>query len=159
ASPRSSRAPASSTTPGCTRASVADPDTAGGASTRYHSGPAATASPAVATPAARTPTRRVPSPAARAGVAARTRKPTSHTPPRRAGASNAGTAHWLAPSNPHGPPSDDQDRTASIATQPAGSTSTAAANRGPVDGAASSHQAATDHGIHSRASSPAMASR
>src|SRR5262249_57280720 len=58
-----------------------------------------------------------------------------------------------------GPPSDDQDRTASIATQPAGSTSTAAASRRPPTGAASSHQAATDHGIQGRASSPAMAGR
>ncbi len=74
---------------------------------------------------------------------------TSQTPPTAAGASITGCGHWLAPSNAHGPPSDAQERTASIATQPAGSTASAAAARRGLDRPVSTAAATAPHGAHS----------
>ena len=94
-----------------------------------------------------------------ATLVATIRQLTSQTPPSEAGASNAGTCHWLAPSNPHGPPSADQDRIASINTHPAGMTSNPAANRRPDGRGDNSHHTAADHGIHRRPRSAAATTR
>src|SRR5215218_4713464 len=79
---------------------------------------------------------------ATARLTATSRNPSPQTPPRAATDSRAGAFHWLAPSSPQGPPRPSQDRTASPATNAAGTSTSAATNRpgvgpdaavGPVD--------------------------
>src|SRR5215211_2723920 len=117
---RSSTGP---TTPGCTNATRADPAGAGGG--RHAQNPAAARGRAAAAAAAIT----------RVGPGVRAR-----TAPRAATDSSTGAFHWLAPSSPQGPPRPSQDRTASPATNAAGTSTRAAASRtgvGPVDNPAS----------------------
>src|SRR5215218_7556855 len=137
---RSSTGP---TTPGCTNATRATPAGAGGG--RHTQNPAAARGRAAATAAASTrtgpsmPGRRA---VATARLTATSRNPIAQTPPRAATDSRAGAFHWLAPSSPQGPPRPSQDRTASPATNAAGTSTRAAASRpgpgpdaavGPVD--------------------------
>ena len=128
---RSSTGP---TTPGWTNATRTVPAGAGaGRSDQKASaarGRAAAATAAVARVGPGSWPRRA---AATARLTATSRKLSPQTPPRAATDSSAGAFHWLAPSRPQGPPSPSQDRSASPATNPLGTSTRAAASRpGPA---------------------------
>src|SRR5664280_2053839 len=147
--PASKRACGSGTTPGWTSATDSRPVAGGTGSTAAHSGAAMAASRTAATPTSRPRPPPADTASSSATFATTTSALTSQTPPTAAGASITGCGHWLAPSNAHGPPSDAQERTASIATQPAGSTASAAAARRGLDRRVSTAAATAPHGAHS----------